>query len=77
MLTLFFCKASNRSAMLTPKALSLAGEKAISYCLMLPPMEFTSTTPGIIDSWRRTVQSCMVRSSCGVYRAESATKVYR
>ena len=29
-------------------------------------MEFTSTTPGIIDNWRRTVQSWMVRNCWGV-----------
>ena len=42
---------------------------------MLPPMELTSTTPGIIESCRRTVQSWIVRSSCGVYKEVSASRL--
>ena len=57
-------------------ALRCPGEKAISYCFTLPPKELTSTTPGIMLSCRFTVQSSMVRSSCGVYCEVSAWSVY-
>ena len=59
-------KAVKTSAAVMFMAFSLWVLMATSYCFKWPPQVFTSTTPGMPESWRFTIQSWMVRSSVSV-----------
>ena len=56
---------------------STSGSMAISYCFIYPPKLFISTIPGIPESWRFTIQSCMVRSSMASYLLRCFSSTFR
>jgi hypothetical protein len=50
-----------------PMLLSRCGSTVTSYCRRCPPKLLTSATPGVPSNCRRTIQSCMLRSSDRLY----------
>ena len=64
---LLFSRASKTSVIVIPIAFNSFGSTATSYCLILPPMALTSTTPSTIAIWRWIIQSCIVRKSVMEY----------